>query len=342
MENGASKQISQDASMKILGQDIAPLGLGCWPIGGCFYLGNEPLGFPDIDDDTAMRILHAVLDAGIRVFDTADVYGAGRSERLLGRALKHCEDAVVVSKLGMRFDEQSRQVLANDCDADHVEGAIEGSLRRLRRDRVDIMLLHLNGMSVAKASPIFEAMEKARLAGKIRAYGWSTDFAASARAMAAMPGFIAVEHAMNVLLDAPSMQATVAQHNLVALIRSPLAMGVLTGKYDESLAVSKDDVRSVNSERRDYFRDGKAAPHHLATLRAVQELLQTGGRSLAQGALGWLMAKSDRNLPLPGARSVAQVVENVGAIEFGPLPDAVMRDIETTILREPESEPQAH
>jgi aryl-alcohol dehydrogenase-like predicted oxidoreductase len=203
------------------------------------------------------------------------------------------------------------------------------------------MLLHLNGMSVAKASPIFEAMEKARLAGKIRPYGWSTDFPASAAAMTAMPGFVAVEHAMNVLVDAPSMQATVAGHGLVALIRSPLAMGVLTGKYDESLAVSKDDVRSVNSERRDYFRDGKAVPHHLATLRAVRDLLQTGGRSLAQGALGWLMAKSDRNLPLPGARSVAQVIENAGALALGPLPDDVMRDIETTILREPESEPRA-
>lgn len=330
-----------DASMNILGQDVAPVGMGCWPIGGRFFLGDEPLGFPDVDDGTAIQIVHAALDAGIRVFDTAGVYGAGRSELLLGRALKRCGDAVVISKLGMLFDEQSRQVLANECGVADVENAIEASLQRLQRDRVDIMLLHLNALSVTQAQPIFEAMETARVAGKIRAYGWSTDFPASATAMTDMPGFIAVEHAMNVLADAPSMQATVAQHGLVALIRSPLAMGVLTGKYDETLVVTKDDVRFVNSEKRDYFRDGKAAPHHLSTLRAVRDLLRTGGRSLAQGALGWLLAKSHRNLPLPGARSVAQMTENAGALVHGPLPDDVMHDIEAIILRAPEGEPRA-
>jgi aryl-alcohol dehydrogenase-like predicted oxidoreductase len=79
----------------------------------------------------------------------------------------------------------------------------------------------------------------------------------------------------------------------------------------------------------------------LANLQAVRDLLQTGGRTLAQGALGWLMAKSDRNLPLPGARTVEQVTDNAGAIDFGPLPDDVMRQVETIIRREPEGEPRA-
>ncbi len=326
--------------MNLLGIDVAPVGMGSWPLGGRFFAGDQPLGFPDIDEDSAVHIVHAALDAGIRVFDTASVYGAGHAERLLGTALKGHGEALVVSKLGMGFDEASRQVLGDQIDAADVEPAIDASLRRLRREYIDIMLLHLNGLPVGTATPIFEAMERARQAGKIRAYGWSTDFPNSAAALASLPGFMAIEHAMNLFVDVPSIQSVVKDHNLVSLIRSPLAMGVLTGKYDESKTVSSDDVRSVNHERRDYFHDGKAAPHHLANLRAVQDLLRTGGRSLAQGALGWLMAKSDRNLPIPGASTVQQVVENAGAIAHGPLPDEVMQQIETLIRREPEGAPR--
>jgi aryl-alcohol dehydrogenase-like predicted oxidoreductase len=327
--------------MNLLGNDVAPLGMGCWAIGGRFFDGDQPLGFPDADDDVSARTLHAALDAGIRVFDTAAVYGTGHSERLLGTALKGRNDALIISKLGTAFDEQTRQVLADQTDAADVKVAIDGSLRRLQRDHIDVMLLHLNALPVAVATPIFEEMEKARQAGKVRAYGWSTDFPASTAAMAGMQGFIGIEHAMNVFIDVPSIQSTVEQHDLIAFIRSPLAMGLLTGKFDRSSIVPSDDVRSVNSEKRDYFRDGKASPKHLANLQAVRDLLQTGGRTLAQGALGWLMAKSDRNLPLPGARTVEQVTDNAGAIDFGPLPDDVMRQVETIIRREPEGEPRA-
>ncbi len=327
--------------MNLLGTEVAPLGMGCWPLGGRFFAGERPLGFPDIDQASAVRIVHAALDAGIRVFDTAGVYGAGQAERLLGTALRGRDDVLVVSKLGMGFDETSRQVLGDRTAAADVEPAIDASLRRLQRERIDIMLLHLNALPLETATPIFEAMESARQAGKIRAYGWSTDFPDNAAALAPMPGFVAVEHAMNLFVDVPSIQSVVEQRDLVALIRSPLAMGVLTGKYDENKTVSSDDVRSVNNETRDYFRHGKAAPHHLANLRAVQDLLQTGGRSLAQGALGWLMAKSDRNLPVPGASTVAQVIDNAGAIAKGPLPDDVMQQIEALVRREPEGAPRA-
>lgn len=327
--------------MKLLGRDVAPLGMGCWGLGGRFFAGNQPLGFPDLDEEEAIRILHAALDAGIAVFDTAAVYGAGHSERLLGTALKGRSEALVISKLGTAFDEGTRQVLADRTDPGDIAAAIEGSLRRLQRDCIDVMLLHLNGLPVATAAPIFEEMERARQAGKIRSYGWSTDFPARATAMAQMPGFVGVEHAMNVFVDVPSIQSVVEQRDLVAFIRSPLAMGLLTGKYNATSVVSGDDVRSVNSERRDYFRDGKASPKYLAGLEALRELLRTGGRTLAQGALGWLMAKSDRNVPLPGARTVAQVRENAGALAFGPLPQSVMEEIETVIERDPEGEPRA-
>jgi aryl-alcohol dehydrogenase-like predicted oxidoreductase len=327
--------------MNLLGDDIAPLGMGCWAIGGAFYAGEQSLGFADVHDAESTRTIHAALDAGVRLFDTAAVYGAGHAERLLGAALKNRPDALIVSKLGTAFDEQSKQVLGDQTAAAEVDAAIDASLRRLQRDCVDVMLLHLNSLPVEVALPIFEVLEKARAGGKIRAFGWSTDFPASAAAMASMDGFIGVEHAMSVFMDVPTIQSIIDQHDLIGFIRSPLAMGILTGKFNQVSTLPVDDVRAMNSDRRDYFHDARVAPKYLDNLEVIRELLQTGGRSLAQGALCWLLAKSGRNIPLPGARTVAQVRENAGAIEFGALPVAVMHEIETLIERGPEGEPRA-
>ena len=327
--------------MKILGQEVAPQGMGCWAIGGDFFAGDQSLGFADVDDETSIPTVHAALDAGIRVFDTADVYGAGHSEKLLGTALRDHADALIISKFGARFDEQSKQVLENESNSDAVIPAIESSLRRLQRESIDIMLLHLNSLPVEKAAPFFDQLELARQSGKIRAYGWSTDFPASVTAMAQRPGFVAVEHAMHVFMDVPSIQSAIETSHLTALIRSPLAMGILTGKFDSDSVLPRNDVRSMNSDRRDYFLDGRVNPRYLKNLAAVRELLQSEGRSLSQGALGWLMARSTSNLPLPGARTVAQIEENAGALEHGPLPSAVMAEIETLVDRDPEGEPRA-
>lgn len=327
--------------MNFLNTDIAPLGMGCWAIGGAFYAGDQSLGFANVDDKTSIRTIHAALDAGIRLFDTAAVYGAGHSEKLLGIALGRHPDALVISKLGTGFDEQTKQILDNETGCTLVMPSIDSSLRRLQLDHIDVMLLHPNSLSVELAIPIFEQMEIARQSGKIRAYGWSTDFPTSVNAMGDNEGFIGVEHAMSVFMDVPTIQSAIDKNNLFAFIRSPLAMGILTGKFDENSILPDDDVRSMNSDRRDYFHDGKVDPKYLANLAAIRELLQTGGRSPAQGALGWLMAKSERNIPLPGARNVEQVQDNAGAIEFGPLSAEVMSEVETLIRRDPEGRPRA-
>lgn len=327
--------------MRLLGQEILPMGMGCWAIGGQFYAGSQPHGFPDIDDAESKRAIRATVDAGLRVFDTAAVYGAGHSERILGQALKATPDAIIVSKLGTAIDEDTRQVLHDETQADQVMPAIERSLRRLDRDHVDVMLLHLNALPVETARPIFEQMEAARQQGKVRAYGWSTDFPESAKAMCDLEGFIVIEHAMSVFVDVPSIQKTVADNGLVALLRSPLAMGLLTGKYDSTTVMPDTDVRSVNNAKRDYFQDAKPAAAHLQNLAAIRELLQTDGRTLAQGALCWLLAKSDSNVPVPGARTERQAVENAAAVNFGSLPDHVMAEIETLIVRPPEGSARA-
>ncbi len=327
--------------MKLLGEEIAPLGMGCWPIGGPFYRGEQPLGYANSEDGESVRTLHAALDHGIRLFDTAAVYGAGHAERLMGQALKDRPEAIIVSKIGIAFDEDSKQLIGDELDPAEVRPAIERCLGRLQRDRIDIMLLHQNALPLDQAEPIFEAMARAREAGLIRAFGWSTDFPESAKAMGDRDGAVAVEHAMNLYFDAPTMQGVIEETGLIALLRSPLAMGILSGKYDAKSVMDPNDIRSTNEAWRDYYEDGRVQASFLDPLNAVRELLQTGGRSVAQGALCWLMAKSPLNVPLPGARTVQQMVDNAGAAQLGPLPDAVMAEIEGLITRAPEGPPRS-
>ncbi|MEL6967943.1 MAG: aldo/keto reductase [Pseudomonadota bacterium] len=319
--------------MEILGQAVAPLGMGCWPIGGEMYSGNQSVGYTRSNDAESIRTIHAALDGGITLFDTAAAYGAGHAERLLAQALKGRMEALVVTKIGIAIDEDTKQLTGDQVEPESVIPAIDRCLARLERDRIDILLLHQNGLSVEQAEPVFDAMETAVSAGKIRAYGWSTDFSASAAAMANRENFIAIEHAMNVLLDTPNIQSVLDQHALIALIRSPLAMGLLSGKYGAEHSFGSADIRSTSNPKTAYFLDAKANPAFLQKMDAIHDLLTSGGRSLVQGALGWLWAKRADNIAIPGARTVEQMEGLVGALAHGALPAAVMDDIESLIDR---------
>ena len=319
---------------------LPPLGMGCWAIGGPFYSGDASLGWGAVDDAESIRALHAAYDHGIRVFDTAAVYGAGHSERIVGEALKGRSDCLLVTKLGLKFDELTKQVIGTDTDPANISVAIDSSLKRLRRESIDLLLLHLNDLPAEDAEPLFGEMEKACDLGKVKSFGWSTDYPDRVNAAHGRKGFIAVEHCMNVFVDTPSIQKTVLDNDLIPLIRSPLAMGVLTGKYSAQTRFANDDNRSRAESWRDYFTETGVNPHHLSNLDAIRECLKSGGRSLTQGALGWIMAKSPSNIPVPGARTAEQIIESAGAIEFGPLSADVMSEIESLIERPPEGEPR--
>ncbi|MBO6675645.1 MAG: aldo/keto reductase [Rhizobiales bacterium] len=314
--------------------------MGCWAIGGPFYAGDDPLGYANADDAQSLAAIEASYETGIRLFDTADVYGAGHSERLLGRALKGRDEVLISTKFGLGFDEVSKQVTGERADTAYVRQALDASRKRLDRDVLDIVFLHLNSLPPHQAAPLFDALETARSDGVINAYGWSTDFPASAEAMADRERFVAVQHAMNVFFDAPSMMAVVDQHSLLSFNRSPLAMGLLTGKFVAGQAMASDDIRQNSFEWMDYFKDGRVAPEFIAMLDTVRELLTVGGRSLAQGALGWLLAKSPNTVPIPGARTAEQATHNAQALALGPLPGPVMDEIEQVLTRPPEGPPR--
>ena len=227
------------------GREIPRLGFGCWAIGGPFFGGETPLGYGEVDDTESRAAIHRAVDLGIRFFDTADVYGAGYSEEILGQALRDRDDVVIATKLGNRFDSGSKRLTGSIADGNLVRetrSAVEASLGRLRRERIDLMQLHLNTMPIDKAGIVFDTLDALRSEGKIGAYGWSTDFPERAASQAGRDGFVAVQHSMNVFFDAASVLAVVDSNGLISINRSPLAMGVLTGKFSAA-ALPRDDVR---------------------------------------------------------------------------------------------------
>ena len=312
------------------GIEVSALGLGCWAIGGPFWAGETPLGWGEVDDNESIRAIHAALDLGINFFDTANVYGAGHSERILGRALAGRRSQVVIAtKFNAVFDEKTRQVIGADASPEGIRRACEDSLRRLNTDYIDLYQFHDNGYPTDQAGPVRETLEELVKEGKIRFYGWSTDFPDRAEVFAQGPHCTAIQFQLNVLDDNPAVIALCEKYNLAAINRGPLAMGLLTGKYTLQTRVSADDVRGEKSpEWMRYFRDGRPNPEWLAKVEALREILTSGGRTLAQGALAWLWARSPQNIPIPGFRTVAQVQENAAAMPFGPLTPEQMGEID--------------
>jgi aryl-alcohol dehydrogenase-like predicted oxidoreductase len=303
------------------GIEVSALGMGCWAIGGPFWSGETPLGWGEVDDDESIRVIHCALDLGVSFFDTADVYGAGHSERVLGRALAgRRQDVVIATKFSNIFDESTRQVTGSSAEPGYIRQACEASLRRLKGDYIDLYQFHDNGYPADKAEPVRETLEALVMEGKIRAYGWSTDFSERAEVFAQGKNCAAIQLQLNVLEDNPSVITVCEIYNLAAICRGPLAMGLLTGKYTASSKPSSDDVRGEKSpEWMTYFQDGKPSAEWLQKMEALRETLTSGGRTLAQGALAWLWARSEQTLPIPGFRTVAQVKEDCGAMQYGPL-----------------------
>jgi len=304
------------------GIEVSALGLGCWAIGGPYGGRGSELGWGAVDDAESVRAIQRGIEAGVTFFDTASSYGAGHSESILGTAFRgRREQVVIASKWGLVFDEETRVADGLDGSAEFLRECLEGSLRRLQTDYVDIYQLHINHHPVDQALELIPALEDLVAAGKIRAYGWSTDDPARARAFAAAGEHVATaQFDMSVLRDAPGMVEACDDEGLGGIIRGPLAMGLLSGKYHDGRGVGERDVRGQGLEWMTYFGDdGRGAPQWLAAIDEIRDVLTSGGRTLIQGALAWIWARSENTLPIPGFRTEQQVAELVGALEHGPL-----------------------
>lgn len=314
------------------------LGLGCWAIGGPFFMDGRAVGWGEVDDKVSKAAIAAALEHGIRHFDTAQAYGCGHSEVVLGEVLKHHPEVAIATKVGLSINTETKELTGPILDPEEIRKTLDASRKRLQRDTIDMVLHHNNELPVQEARPAFEMLAGLHDTGSIKGYGWSTDFPDSMRAFSDAPGFTAVEHAMNVFLYAEGMVQAVETESKLALIRSPLAMGVLGGRYDANTQFSKDEIRGSNPGWQNYFENGKISDKHMAQLNAVRETLMSGGRTLAQGALAWLWARSPNAMPIPGFRTPEQVHDLCGALAFGPLTLEQMAEIEV-LLDRPEEGP---
>jgi aryl-alcohol dehydrogenase-like predicted oxidoreductase len=304
------------------------IGMGCWAIGGPFWFGTQPLGWGEVDDRESIAAIHKALDLGVTFFDTANVYGCGHSERVLGAALKGVrEQLIIATKFGNTFDESTRQKIGQDASPEGIRQACDASLQRLGTTYIDLYQFHLNDYDPVEAVPVRETLEELVAAGKIRSYGWSTDFPERAKVFAEGKHNVAVQHELSIFSDALDILRFCEERELASINRSPLAMGVLTGKFDEQSRLNKDDVRGVQPEWLRYFDQGRPKSEWLERVNAIRKILTSDGRSLTQGALAWIWARSPQTIPIPGFRTVKQVEENVGALGFGPLGDDAMRAI---------------
>jgi aryl-alcohol dehydrogenase-like predicted oxidoreductase len=315
------------------GIEVSALGFGCWAIGGEWQdLGGQPLGWGKVDDDESVRAIHRALDLGVTFFDTADVYGTGHSERVLGRALgKRRADVVVATKWGNLFDEDTRTLNGQDASPEHARKALTASLTRLGTDYVDLYQLHLSDAHPSHGARLRDACEELVREGLIRAYAWSTDDPARAAVFAEGEHCAAVQHALNVMQDAPEMLALCEESGLASINRSPLAMGLLAGKRQSPQDAG--DIRSKPPGWMQGFNDEGADSDWLTRVDALKDILTSNGRTLAQGALAWIWARSPRTIPIPGFRSVAQAEQNAGAMEKGPLTAEQLTEINQILER---------
>jgi aryl-alcohol dehydrogenase-like predicted oxidoreductase len=315
------------------GIQTSAIGLGCWAIGGHFLLDGKPDGWGEIDDSQSIRAIQAALDLEATLFDTADAYGTGHSELILGKALgPRRSDAVIATKFGYTYDEGSKALLGTDVSPGYIDWASAQSLHRLGTDYIDLYQIHVGDLPDDAADAAGEALERLAEQGRIRAWGWSTDNAEKAARLVKFPHFTAIQQELSVFCDGPEVLDLCDRENLASLNRSPLAMGMLTGNFSRESQLPTGDVRAAGHSWVRFFKDGKPLPELLARIDAIRDLLTTGGRSPAQGALGWLLARSPSTLPVPGFKSEAQVRENLGALQFGALPSDVVRQIQAMLL----------
>lgn len=317
------------------GIGVSALGFGCWAIGGEWQgADGQPLGWGKVDDEESVRAIHRALDLGVTFFDTADCYGAGHSESILGRALgARRDDVVLATKWGNLFDPETRTAYGQDDTPEYVRRALTASLRRLGTDHVDLYQFHLSDADPGRAAEVRDICEELVAEGLIRGYAWSTDDPDRAAVFAEGPHCAAVQHTLNVLQDAPELLELCERADLGSVNRGPLAMGLLV-EAGGRVRWRRGTSAAGHAAWLQGFGDGSGAdPRWTARVDALRDVLTSGGRTLAQGALAWIWARSPRTVPIPGFRSVAQAEQNAGALEKGPLTAGQMAEIDRILGR---------
>ncbi len=281
------------------------------------------MGYGSVNDTESLQALECALEMDVRFFDVAGVYGCGHAERLLGQAIAQYPDVKIAAKFGYTFDETTRVITGTDISAQGIRLALEQSLKRLGRDFIDLYQLHLFDLPLDQALAVAGVLDELVTDGLIRAYGWCNEQPETVEAFQRGSHASVVPILLNVLEGNAALPALCSALDLGVIVRRPLGMGLLSGKFQKGHQFAENDMRTRFKWN---LESGKQAKQ-LAQLEAIKELLMTGGRSLVQGALGWLWAIHPQLVPIPGFKTVAQVKENLEALQFGTLPQTAMHEI---------------
>lgn len=300
------------------GRTTTRIGFGAWAIGGTW-------GEVSLED--AKATLHAALDEGMTFIDTADVYGDGRSERIIREVLaeRPGERPFVATKAGRRLNPHVAEAYTGAA----LEGFIDRSLANLGVERLDLVQLHCPPTPVYSNAEVFAALEAIKAKGKIADYGVSVETVEEARTAIRQPGVVSVQIIYNMFRMKPAeVFFPEAKAKGVAVIaRVPLASGLLTGKMTASSQFAADDHRSFNrnGEAFDKGETFSGVPYVVA-LEAVDELraLVPAGATMAAFALRWILMEEAVTVVIPGAKSPAQAKANAAASGLAPLSPAVL------------------
>ena len=321
------------------GLTVSALGVGTWALGGPFTFDGRDAGWGEVDDDVSIRALHTAIDAGVTLIDSAPTYGTGHSERVIGRALAQLPSAardsiVVATKFGLVIDEASRTGAGNDVTPAAIRAECEASLRRLDREAIDVYQLHGGADTATEAEPVVATLEELVAEGKIRFFGTAVDAPEVIEVFARSPHCVSVQSQLNVFGWTEAVLDLATEHNLAVFARSPLAMGLLSGNYSSDRRPAPGDVR-LDTPWWTYF-DDDAIDEWVDRLDRVRGLLTADGRTLIQGALGYLWTLHPAVIPLPGIRTPEQAAENAYAPTLGPLPAEAAEQITTLLADSPE------
>jgi aryl-alcohol dehydrogenase-like predicted oxidoreductase len=300
------------------GRDVSVVGLGTWQLGA---------DWGDVSEDDALAVLAASVDAGVTFFDTADVYGDGRSEQVIGRFLKEHPDITVATKMGRRVDQ-----VADNYTLDNFRAWTDRSRRNLGVDTLDLVQLHCPPSAVIDADATYDGLDTLVADGVIAAYGVSVETVDQALSAIARPHVASVQIILNAFrlkpLDAVLPAARDAGVGIIA--RVPLASGLLSGKYDASTTFSADDHRTFNrnGEAFDVGETFSGVDFETGVLAAKEftSLVQESGvdATPAQAALAWVVQQPGVSTVIPGARNAEQARGNAAAGELGALPAEVL------------------
>jgi aryl-alcohol dehydrogenase-like predicted oxidoreductase len=294
-----------------LGRDVGVVGLGAWQLGA---------DWGSVSEDDALATLDAAVEAGVTFIDTADVYGDGRSERLIGQFIKDRDGITVATKMGRRVPQEPSAYTL-----DNFRAWTDRSRANLGVETLDLVQLHCPPTPVYHSDAVFDALETLVDEGRIAAYGVSVEKTEEALAAIARPGVATVQIILNALRLKP-LEAVLpaARDNGVGIIaRVPLASGLLSGRYDEHTTFPENDHRAYNRHGEAFdvgetfsgvdFRTGLAAVRRLAAIKP-------DGWTMTQLALRWILDQPGVSVVIPGARNPEQARANAATANLPPLP----------------------